>query len=100
MIDEDVEDDMTCFVDIDMNAFMAVVFILKKDVMKLQIAIEVRTILEKGDLWTMFFDGDFCKDGSRAGILLISPTGITYKFSFTSSFPCNNKIAEYEALLL
>ena len=48
----------------------------------------------------MFFDGTCCKDGVAAGILLISPVGVTYKFSFTLSFPCTNNIVEYEALLL
>ena len=48
----------------------------------------------------MYLDGSYCKDGSRAGILLISPHGITYKFSFTLIFPCTNNITEYEALLL
>ena len=56
--------------------------------------------MDKGDLWAMFFDGAYCKDGAGAGIFLISPTGITYKFSFTLSFPCTNNIEEYEALLL
>ena len=48
----------------------------------------------------MFFDGAYCKDGTGVGILLISPTGVTYKFYFTLSFPYTNNIAEYEALLL
>ena len=48
----------------------------------------------------MFFDGACCKEGFGAGVLLISPAGTTYKFSFTLSFPCTNNIAEYEALLL
>ena len=48
----------------------------------------------------MFFDGAYYKDGAGAGILLISHAGITYKFSFTLSFPYTNNIVEYEALLL
>lgn len=61
--------------------------------------VKANTKIDKGDLWTMFFDGAYCKEGSGVGILLISPAGITYKFSFTLSFPCTNNIAEYEALL-
>ena len=61
---------------------------------------EVDTKIDKGDLWAMFFDGAYCKDGSGAGILLISHARVTYKFSFTLSFPCTNNIVEYEALLL
>ena len=61
---------------------------------------EADTKSDKGDLWAMFFDGAYCKDGVGVGILLISPARVTYKFSFTLNFPCNNNIAEYEALLL
>ena len=61
---------------------------------------EVDTKIDKGDLWAMFFDGAYCKDGAGAGILLISPPRITYKFSCTLSFPCTNNIVEYEVLLL
>ena len=61
---------------------------------------EVDTKTDKRDLWAMFFDFSCCKDGADAGILLISPTRVTYKFSFTLSFPCTNNIVEYEALLL
>lgn len=38
---------------------------------------EVDTKIDKGDLWTMLFDGACCKDGFRAGILLISLVGVT-----------------------
>ena len=62
--------------------------------------VEVDTKIDKGNFWTLFFDGACRKDGSNAGILLISPVGITYKFSFSLSFPCTNNIADYEALLL
>ena len=62
--------------------------------------VEVDTKIDKGDLWNLFFDGACCKDRFGVGILLISPVGITYKFSFSLSFPCTNNIADYEALLL
>ena len=61
---------------------------------------EFNSKIDKGDLCAMFFDGAYCKDGAGVVILLISPTGKTYKFSFTLSFPCTNNIADYEALLL
>lgn len=48
----------------------------------------------------MYFNRACCKEGSGAGILLISPDGCTYKFSFTLNFPCKNNIVEYEALML
>ena len=91
---------MKNFVDTDVNAFRAEVLVLKKDKHKSQIEIEADTKTDRGNLWTLFFDGACCKDGFGAGILLISLAGTTYKFSFTLSFPCTNNIAEYEALLL
>ena len=100
MIEEEIEDDMTKFVDIDVNAFRAEVLTLKKGKDKSQIEVEVDTKINKGDLRDMFFDGSYCKDGAGAGILLISPARVTYKFSFTLSFPYTNNIAEYEVLLL
>lgn len=48
----------------------------------------------------MYFYGAYCKEGSGAGIILISPDGYTYKFSFTLNFPCTNNIEQYGALLL
>ena len=100
MIIEDAEDDMTNFVDTDVNTFRAELMTLKRDKQKTPMEEEVKSKSNKGDLWAMFFDGAYCKDGAGAGILLISPAGVTYKFSFTLSFPCTNNIAEYEALLL
>ena len=61
---------------------------------------EVDTKIDKGDLWAMFFDCAYCKDGAGACILLISPARITYKFSLKLNFPCTNNIEKYEALLL
>ena len=87
MIEEEIKDDMTCFVDIDANAFRVEVLFLKRDKHKSQIDVEFVTTLDKGDLWTLFFDCSCYKEGSGVGILLISPVGITYKFSFTLSFP-------------
>lgn len=98
MIVQDIEDDMTCFVDTYVNAFREEVFILKRESLKLPIEVEVGSESEKGDLLTMYLDEDCCKDGSKEGILLISPARITPKFYVTLSFPCTNNIVEYEAL--
>ena len=100
MIEEEIEDDMKDFVDIDVKAFRFEVLFLKKDKHKSQLEIEVDAKIDQGDLWSIFFYGACCKDGSGVGILLISPTEKIYKFSFTLSFPCTNNIAKYEALLL
>jgi ribonuclease HI len=46
----------------------------------------------------MYFGGSTCGDGSGVGILLVSPRGATYSFSFRLSSPCTNNVAEYEAI--
>src|SRR5271156_4323021 len=48
----------------------------------------------------MYFDGACSKEGSGAGVWFVSPSGITFKYSFLLSFQCTNNTAEYEALLL
>ena len=50
MIKQDVEDDMTCFLDIDVNSFKAKVLILNKEVFRPHIVVEVETKLDGGDL--------------------------------------------------
>jgi ribonuclease HI len=46
----------------------------------------------------MYFDGSACEDGCDIGILLVSPRGVTYSFSIRLPTPCNNNLAEYEAV--
>ena len=60
MIIEDTEDDMTDFVDTDVNAFRAEVMTLKRDKQKTPMEEEVKSKSNKGDLWAMFFDGAYC----------------------------------------
>lgn len=36
----------------------------------------------------MNFDGTFSKEGSRAGVILMSPRGKSYKYSFSPKFGC------------
>ena len=43
MIEKEIEDDMTCFVDIDVNAFRAEVLVLKKEKIKSPIGVEVES---------------------------------------------------------
>lgn len=50
-------------------------------------------------VWRMYFDGSCSKEGSGAGILFISPSGETFKYSFKLIFEYINNIAEYEALI-
>ena len=51
-------------------------------------------------LWTLEFDGSCCSSGSRASIVLISPTSQNFPSSYKLSFENTNNTAEYEALLL
>jgi ribonuclease HI len=48
--------------------------------------------------WAMYFDGLVCGDGSGIGILLVSPRGAMYSFSFRLPTPCTNNLAEYKAV--
>lgn len=48
----------------------------------------------------MNFDGTYSKEVSRVGIILMSPGGKSYKYSFSLKFGCKNNVFEYKALLL
>jgi ribonuclease HI len=48
----------------------------------------------------MYFDGSSSKEGSGAGILLISPSQEVITLSYKLEFETTNNIAEYEALVL
>jgi ribonuclease HI len=48
----------------------------------------------------MYFDGSSSKEGSGAGIVLISPSKEVITFSYKMEFETTNNIAEYEALVL
>ena len=50
----------------------------------------------------MYFDGAFSLQGTRAGVLLVSPTGEHLKYVIQMHFPreeATNNTAEYEGLL-
>ncbi|XP_027168007.1 uncharacterized protein LOC113767998 [Coffea eugenioides] len=49
--------------------------------------------------WVLFVDGASSKEGSGAGLLLISPTGEELTYALRLDFPASNNEAEYEALL-
>lgn len=61
---------------------------------------EVLQQANNDNLWNMHSDGACLKEGVGAGVILISPSGKTFKFSFSLFFACTNNVAEYEALLL
>ena len=47
----------------------------------------------------MYFDGALNLDGTRAGILFISPRGEQLKYVLQLLFKATNNAAEYEALI-
>ena len=47
--------------------------------------------------WTLFFDCSSCGVGSGLGIVLVSPRGITFEFSFPIEASATNNQAEYRA---
>ncbi|GKB12740.1 reverse transcriptase domain-containing protein [Tanacetum coccineum] len=50
--------------------------------------------------WTLFTDGASNYKGSRAGLVLISPSGVEFTYSLRLNFASMNNKAEYEALLV
>jgi ribonuclease HI len=52
------------------------------------------------EIWKMYFDGSSSKEGSGAGIVLISPSKEVVSLSYKLEFETTNNIAEYEALVL
>ena len=49
--------------------------------------------------WQLFVDGAANKKGSRIGIVMVSPDGITLEKSLRLKFVAINNEAKYEALL-
>ncbi|GJZ49176.1 reverse transcriptase domain-containing protein [Tanacetum coccineum] len=50
-------------------------------------------------LWKLYTDGASSSDGSRAGLMLVSPEGKEYTYALRFSFETTNNEADYEALL-
>jgi ribonuclease HI len=48
---------------------------------------------------TLYFDGSVCNEGQGIGIVLISPSDVSFDFSSRLKTYCTNNQAEYEALL-
>lgn len=57
------------------------------------------TPVEVYEYWTMFFDGSLKREGSGAGIILVSPTGEKLKYIPQLHFEVSNNAIEYEAIL-
>ena len=58
------------------------------------------TVPNQTDIWKLFFDGSYTKDGSGAGVVLISPEKENITQSCKLDFEVTNNVAEYEAFLL
>jgi ribonuclease HI len=51
------------------------------------------------EYWKMYFDGSLNIDGTRAGMLFISPTNEQLRYVLRIYFPASNNAAKYEACL-
>ncbi|GKB87926.1 reverse transcriptase domain-containing protein [Tanacetum coccineum] len=49
--------------------------------------------------WTLFTDGASSSKGSRAGLVMIGPSGVEHTYALRLTFDSTNNEAEYEALL-
>ncbi|XP_026441535.1 uncharacterized protein LOC113340625 [Papaver somniferum] len=58
--------------------------------------------LVKEEAWLLFFDGSSTPSTNTggAGVVLVSPAGEVFSYSFKLYFPCTNNSAEYEAFLI
>ena len=51
-------------------------------------------------LWKLYFDGSSSREGSKVGVVLISPTKQVITLSYKLQFLTTNNTTEYEALIL
>jgi hypothetical protein len=49
--------------------------------------------------WILYFDGLVCDEGQGIGIMIVSPSNVSFDFSSRLKTYCTNNQAEYEALL-
>ena len=69
IFEESIDNDVTCFIDIDVNAFRAELIIQEVEKLPTLIGQEVTCCLDSPNLWSMYFDGASSKEGSRARII-------------------------------
>jgi len=64
---------------------------------------ENTTPTEEGNLhpwpWNLYVDGSSTNDGSRGGLIIVSPTGVRYGHALKFMFKASKNEAEYEALI-
>lgn len=91
------DDHLNCCVDVDIENFkLEEIVPLVEEIDPL--AVELKE--QQDGLGQMYFDGAFSKEGLGARFLFISPSGTTFKYSFSLTFQCTNNTAKYEALSL
>ena len=98
MVEEHVEAvdvDENCFLDTNIDSFRAEPLVLQKNKAPTLFSQEV-DYSQADDLCTMYFDGASAKEGVGVGVVFISPSRETFRFSFTLTFMCRNNIVEYE----
>jgi len=61
--------------------------------------VEVMSSFTNVRQWQLYFDGSSHKNGTRIGILILSPQNDPIKFKFRLNQFCSNNKAEYEALI-
>jgi ribonuclease HI len=49
--------------------------------------------------WTLYFDGSVCNEGQGIGIVLVSPSDVSFGFTSRLKTYCTNNQTKYEALL-
>jgi ribonuclease HI len=49
--------------------------------------------------WTVFFDGSSRKQGAGAGVMLLTPTGLQFKYMVHLILEATNNMAEHDALI-
>ena len=50
--------------------------------------------------WMMFFDGAARREGTRAGVVFVSPQRQILLYSFALNELCSNNVVEYQALII
>jgi hypothetical protein len=60
---------------------------------------EVKALVFTEPHWTLFYDGSSHKQGARAGVLFLTPSGEQFKNMVHLNFKATNNMAKYEALI-
>ncbi|XP_021822526.1 uncharacterized protein LOC110763938 [Prunus avium] len=67
---------------------------------KEELEVEIGMARMEKNYWTTYFDGSNTEARSGAGVMIESPQGQKWQFTFQLDFKCTNNQAEYEALII